>query len=109
MGFFKFLTQWAGLSFGIHWDSHPPQYPILNPSIVEPSSLATQFCNTPANRSCWIKSPLGDFDLYTNYEERWPQGVTREVCFPLVEGVPRELTETVLAERYVHHDRAGWV
>ncbi|KAF8537352.1 Cupredoxin [Trichophaea hybrida] len=37
-----------------------------------------EFCNTPANRSCWIRSSHGDFDLFTDYEERWPQGVTRE-------------------------------
>ncbi|KAF8534127.1 Cupredoxin, partial [Trichophaea hybrida] len=77
MGFFEFITQWVGLSIGIYWDSNRlPQHPLLNP--IEPSSYATQFCNTPANRSCWIKSPLGDFDLYTDYEERWPQGVTKE-------------------------------
>ncbi|KAF8241757.1 hypothetical protein K440DRAFT_608195 [Wilcoxina mikolae CBS 423.85] len=37
-----------------------------------------EFCNTPANRSCWIHSPHGNFDLFTDYDERWPQGVTRE-------------------------------
>jgi hypothetical protein len=88
MGFLKLITRWIGLrssSDSLWGDSYNLQPPIPYPSahsVIEPPTHdyadTTQFCNSPSNRSCWLKSPRGDFDVFTDNEERWPQGVTRE-------------------------------
>lgn len=36
-------------------------------------------CSTPENRQCWLKSSTGGiFDIETDYENYYPQGVLRE-------------------------------
>lgn len=37
-------------------------------------------CSSPDDRQCWLKGPNGNrFDISTNYEKFWPEGITREV------------------------------
>jgi hypothetical protein len=37
-------------------------------------------CSTPNNRGCWLKGPNGDgFNITTDYENRYPEGIVREV------------------------------
>jgi hypothetical protein len=37
-------------------------------------------CSTRDNRGCWLRSSNGDeFNISTDYESVWPEGITREV------------------------------
>lgn len=37
-------------------------------------------CTSASDRSCWLKGPYGQvFDINTDYENFWPEGVVREV------------------------------
>jgi hypothetical protein len=43
-------------------------------------------CNTPENRSCWVKDPSGNiFDINTDYETQIPQGKERTYELELTE------------------------
>lgn len=50
-----------------------------------PSLIGWESCNGPNSRDCWlrdahIKQPVfSQFDIHTDYESLWPQGITREV------------------------------
>ncbi|KAJ9131774.1 Laccase 2 [Pleurostoma richardsiae] len=40
---------------------------------------AWKSCSTSANRQCWLKGPNGrTYDINTDYEKFWPEGITRE-------------------------------
>ncbi|KAJ3524320.1 hypothetical protein NM208_g12103 [Fusarium decemcellulare] len=40
---------------------------------------AWKSCSTPNDRQCWLEGPNGTrFDIHTNYEDSWPEGITRE-------------------------------
>lgn len=55
-----------------------------------PSLKGWEMCNGPDSRNCWLrethsKQPVfSEYDITTDYEAKWPQGVTREVrpCLP---------------------------
>lgn len=37
-------------------------------------------CSSPGDRKCWLAGPAGDrFDINTDYETRYPKGITRKV------------------------------
>lgn len=37
-------------------------------------------CSKSDDRGCWLKGPVGGrYDLYTDYENNWPEGTLREV------------------------------
>lgn len=39
-------------------------------------------CSTSHDRGCWLEGPDGQkFDIYTDYEKLWPEGITREVWY----------------------------
>lgn len=41
---------------------------------------AWKSCSFPDDRQCWLKGPGGkQFNISTDYETSWPEGVTREV------------------------------
>ncbi|KAH7024295.1 hypothetical protein B0J12DRAFT_387613 [Macrophomina phaseolina] len=50
-----------------------------------PSMEGWESCNSPDDRSCWLKDGrasqpyFSQYDIHTDYETVWPQGVTREV------------------------------
>lgn len=47
------------------------------------SAMGNQWvpCSSPKDRKCWLAGPAGDrFDINTDYEKRWPNGITRKVC-----------------------------
>lgn len=47
------------------------------------SAMGNQWvpCSSPEDRKCWLAGPAGDrFDINTDYEKRWPTGITRKVC-----------------------------
>jgi hypothetical protein len=38
-------------------------------------------CSKSDNRTCWLKGPYGQsFTINTDYENFYPEGITREVC-----------------------------
>lgn len=51
-------------------------------------------CNTPGNRQCWTKG----FDINTNYEEKTPDGIVRNVHSL------NQYSETVLTRSAVSFD-----
>ena len=46
-------------------------------------------CSTELDRSCWLrrKSDGKKFDIYTDYENEWPTGVTREYDIDVQDGI----------------------
>lgn len=44
-------------------------------------------CNSAGDRSCWMRSTMDNstWDVRTNYEYRWPQGITREYYLEVTE------------------------
>lgn len=50
-----------------------------------PSLRGWELCNGPDSRNCWLRDKhsrqpiFSEFDITTDYEDLWPQGVTREV------------------------------
>ncbi|OMP86506.1 Laccase-2 [Diplodia seriata] len=52
-----------------------------------PSMDGWESCNSPDDRSCWLKDSkarqpyFSQYDIHTDYETIWPKGVTREI-FP---------------------------
>lgn len=62
---------------------HTPKFPSPStPFICEYPSLGKGWsgCSTKDDRSCWLRGPNGQgFNLSTDYEKNWPEGITREV------------------------------
>ena len=67
---------------------HEPGSPIFYPP-NGPSQIQCDYrgmgkgwraCSTPHDRGCWLrKDGIDKFDINTDYETRWPKGVTRKV------------------------------
>lgn len=53
-----------------------------------PSMVGWESCSTPTDRKCWLKrtSDGKQFDIFTNYEEEMPIGVTRYYELELEDG-----------------------
>ena len=74
----------SGLSFH-------PQHPLQHPHLAASPAFQCQYpklkgwesCNSASNRSCWLsppkdsKVPLAPFDINTDYETIYPEGITR--------------------------------
>lgn len=58
-----------------------------------PSLEGWKSCNSPDDRSCWLKDSranqpyFSQYDIHTDYETVWPQGVTREYWINLKDAV----------------------
>jgi hypothetical protein len=105
MGFFRFLTTWVctTVDLGSICTRYTQQIPLSNipsiptlhathaPALSLPNSQKDRFCNTPYNRQCWIVGGDENFGIHTDYEQKWPKGVLREVpplfLTPLVLGI----------------------
>ena len=38
-------------------------------------------CSSPLDRGCWLSTPLGQqFNIATDYENKYPIGIVRKVC-----------------------------
>ncbi|KAF8542012.1 multicopper oxidase-domain-containing protein [Trichophaea hybrida] len=95
MGFFQTLTTWVCTTVDLGSFCTGFQQPILHPSFPAidfrppthapalplPPNQHEFFCNTPTDRRCWLEGPAGwdYFGIETDYEQRWPRGVLREV------------------------------
>lgn len=61
--------------------------PQIEPRITchYPSLKGWEMCNGPDSRDCWLrdtrsKQPVfSEYDISTDYEAKWPEGITREV------------------------------
>jgi hypothetical protein len=67
---------------------HPPKFSAPNGPEAAPDfvckypALGNEWtsCSTRSNRGCWLRSSKGaEFNITTDYETRFPEGVTREV------------------------------
>jgi len=71
--------------------SFHPQHPLQHPHLAASPAFQCQYpklkgwesCNSASNRSCWLtppkdsKVPLAPFDINTDYETIFPEGITR--------------------------------
>jgi hypothetical protein len=78
---------------GVAFDPHTPQ--AVDENVLPgastgfqchyPSLLGWELCNGPNSRGCWLRDTysaqpiFSQFDIYTDYENYWPPGITREV------------------------------
>ena len=53
-----------------------------------PTMVGWEFCSTPTDRSCWLRqtSDSKQYDIYTDYEDDMPLGITRNYTLELNDG-----------------------
>ena len=67
----------------------PPGSPAGDPFRCNYTTMAGwEFCSTPTERECWLRrtSDWKQYDIYTDYEDDMPIGITRDYTLELNDG-----------------------